>query len=77
MNMKLKMPKILEPGKNILRLRKGEELLFWILHKIMEIICFSANVLQCNIAYSIVYVQLHYEFFYLLFIVIFLSCQSR
>ena len=71
------MPKILEPGKNILRLRKGEELLFWILHKIMEIICFSANVLQCNIANSIVYVQLHFEVFYLLFIVIFLSCQSR
>ena len=34
------MPKIQELAKNSTypRLRKGEELLFWILHKIMEII---------------------------------------
>ena len=31
------MPIIQEHAKNILRLRKGEELLFWILHKIKEI----------------------------------------
>ena len=42
------------------RLRKGEELLFWILHKIMEIVCVSANVCQCNIAYSFVLVHLSY-----------------
>ena len=30
------MPKIEEYSKNIVRLRKGQELLFWILHKIME-----------------------------------------
>ena len=40
------MPKISEHSK---RLRKGKERLFWILHKIMEIICFLANVCQCNI----------------------------
>ena len=36
------------------RLRKGEEFLFWILHKIMEIILFLANVHQCNIAFGVV-----------------------
>ena len=35
-------------SKIILKLRKGEELLFWILHKIMEIVCFSTNVPQCQ-----------------------------
>ena len=30
----------------------------WILHKIMEIICFSSNVHQCIIADSVVHVQL-------------------
>ena len=39
------------------RLREDAELLFWILHKIMEILCFSAKVYQCNIAFSAVYVQ--------------------
>ena len=36
-----------------LRLRKGEELVFWILHKVTVTICFSDNVRQCNIAYSV------------------------
>ena len=58
------MPKIEEHAKNILRLRKGEERLFWILHKIMEIVSFSVYVHQCNIAFS---VQLCFKFFYLLF----------
>ena len=35
-------------SKIILKLRKGEELLFWILHKIMEIVCFSTHVHQCQ-----------------------------
>ena len=43
--------------KNVLRtyrkLRKSEELLFWILYEIMGIPCFSANVRQCNIAYGV------------------------
>ena len=30
------------------RLKKGEEILFWILYRIMEIFDFSANVRQCN-----------------------------
>ena len=50
------MPKIYEHAKNILWPRKGEELLFWILD--MEIVCFSANVRQCNITFSVVHVQL-------------------
>ena len=32
-------------------MKKGEELLLWILHKIMEIICFSDNVHQCILLY--------------------------
>ena len=43
------MPKISEHSKNKLRLRNGKERLFWILHKIMVIICFLANVCRCNI----------------------------
>ena len=46
------MPNIEKYSKNIPSLKKGEELSFWILHKIMEIICFSANVRQCKIAFS-------------------------
>ena len=45
---KMRPPK--EHAKNMLRLRKGEELLCWILHKIMESIGFSASVRQCNIS---------------------------
>ena len=42
---------------------KGEELLFWILHKIEEMICFSAYVRQCNYMYtnSAVLVQLCFK----------------
>ena len=35
------------------RSRKGEGLLFWILHTIIKIAGFSANVCQCNIAHSV------------------------
>ena len=38
------MSKIQEHAKNILRPRKDKELLFMMLHKIMEIILFSVNV---------------------------------
>ena len=38
--------------------RKSEELVFWILHKIIEMICFSVNVRQYNIACDVVQVQL-------------------
>ena len=34
----------------------GEEIILWILHKIV-ILFFSANVLQCNIAFDFVHVQ--------------------
>ena len=67
------MPKIYDHAKNILRLRKGEELLCCMLHKIMEIICFSANVRQCNIAFSVMHVHVYLKSF--LFIIIFLSCR--
>ena len=56
------MSNILERAKNILRLSKGEELLFWILHKIMEIIFFSVTVHQCNVAFGVVHVQLYFKF---------------
>ena len=50
--------------ESILRLRKDEELLFWRLHKIIHgIIYFSANVYQCNIADTVVHVQLCFYFF--------------
>ena len=49
------------PIMNIPKLRKGEELLLWILHEIMEIVCFSANVRQCNIAFGVVHVQLCFK----------------
>ena len=42
------------------RQRKGEEILFWILHKIMEINCFSADIDQCNIADSVVRAELFF-----------------
>ena len=46
--------------KNMLRiyprLRKGEELIVWMLHKIVEIICFSANIHHCILAFSGVHV---------------------
>ena len=48
-NVRVKLLKIEEHAKNILRARKGEELLFWILHENMEIICLSADArrVQC------------------------------
>ena len=45
------MRKMYQHAGNIPRLRKGEELLFWMLHKN------SANDHQCNTAYSAVRVQ--------------------
>ena len=45
------------------KLRKGEERLSWILHKVMEILCLAANISQCNIAFSIVHVQLCFKSF--------------
>ena len=67
------MTKIEEHSKNILRLRKGQELLFWILQKITETTCFSVHVHQCNIAFSVVHVQVYFVSF--LIIIIFLSCR--
>ena len=57
------MPNIEDHAKYILRLRKEEELLFWILHKMMEILPFSGNGHQCNIAYGVVHVQLCFWYF--------------
>ena len=37
------MPKILEDAKNILRQREDKKNIFWMLHKILKIICFSTN----------------------------------
>ena len=45
------MPKIEKPTKNILRLREDGE--FGQMYKIVEIICFSASVRQCNAAYGV------------------------
>ena len=44
-----------------------------ILHKFMEIICFPANYCQCNIAYSVVHVQLCFEPFFIYYYTAFLS----
>ena len=53
------MPKI---HKNMLRTYRRlskDELLFWIMLKNHgNIVCFSTNVRQCNIAYSVVHEQL-------------------
>ena len=69
------MPQIEEHAKNILRLRKGEEPLFWMLHKVLEIVYFSATVIknihQCNITFSFVHVQVSFNYF--LFVIMFLS----
>ena len=46
-------------------LRKGEELLFWIQHRIVEIICFSVDVRQRNIICSVVHVQLCFQIFFI------------
>ena len=56
-------------GLPYLRLRKGEELLFWILHKIMVVICFSAER-SYNITYSLKPVQLCLDLFMNILIVI-------
>ena len=56
------MPKIYEHAKNMPRLRKAEELLFGILTVQNHIItCFSTNLRQCNIAYSVIHVQLCFK----------------
>ena len=61
------MPNILGHAKNILEAEEKQRALFWILHKLimpfMETTCFSATVRQCNIAYSVVHVQLYFEIF--------------
>ena len=45
---------------------EDEETLFWILYKILETICVSSIVHQCNIAFSAVHVQVCFNSFYLL-----------
>ena len=42
-------PKLKNMLRTYYKLGKGEELLFCILYKTMEILCFSANVRQCDI----------------------------
>ena len=60
------------------RLRKGEDLLVWKRRKTltMVVICFSANVCQCNIAYSIVHVQLCFKSFFINYYISFLLAGS-
>ena len=60
-----KYPKFKNKLRTPARPRKGEELLFWILHKIMEINCFSANDRQYNIGNRIVCIALFVNHFYL------------
>ena len=60
------MPKIKEHSKNIMRLTKGEELLFWILHKIMDMVCLSVDVRQRNVAFNVVHVQFVLNRFYVI-----------
>ena len=66
------MPKIYEHDKNILEAEERRRT-FTLLYKIMEIICVSANVRQCNVS---LYVLCMYNFAFLksfLFGVIILS----
>ena len=57
-------------------LRKGEELLIWILHKIMYVNnLFSDNVCQCNITYSVVHVELCFKSFLFIIIILYLCFQ--
>ena len=52
-------PKLKNMLRTNVRLSKDEELLFYILYKIMEIISFSAIFFQCSIAYSVEHVKGH------------------
>ena len=58
----------------ILELRKGKELLFRILHKIMELMCFSYDVHQCNITDIVVRVQLCFQMCLILYYYYIFSC---
>ena len=56
-----KRPKFKNMLRTYPRLRKGKELLFWILHKVTAIIVSRLNVCHCNIIYSVVLLNI---FFY-------------
>ena len=59
-------------------MRKGEELLFCLLHKIIiEIACFSVIVRQCNIAFSVVHVHVQVCFSSFLFLIIFVQGSGQ
>ena len=58
------MPKIWKHSKNIYsEAEERQRTLIWILHKILEIIVFSANVHHCNIAVSVVHEQVCFKSF--------------
>ena len=54
-----------------------EKLSSWILHKIVEIILFVADVYQCNIAFSVLYAcaKLFYIYFHL-FLYLFIASKG-
>ena len=59
-------------------MRKAEELLFWILHKIMmETIFFLDNVHQYNIAFSVVHVQVCIKSFAFVIISLYFFLPAR
>ena len=68
-NVRLKNPQNLRTFQEHTELRKGEELICWILHKITKTVSyFSTNVYQGNIAFSVVHVQVCIYFFVIIFL---------
>ena len=51
-------------GNLIPRLKRCKELLIWMLHKTIERSFFSADVSQCNVAFSVVHVQVYFKCFF-------------
>ena len=67
------MPQIQEHAKNILRLRKGEELLLWILQKIMK--KDLSRQIYISETSSLALCLHNFVFRYFQFIILFIYCQ--
>ena len=72
------MPKIYEHDKNILEAEERRRT-FTLLYKIMEIICVSANVRQCNVSLYVLCMHVQLCFFKIFFIwcyhIVFMSAR--
>ena len=75
-----KRPKFKNMLRTYPRLRKGKELLFWILHKVTAIIVSRLNVRHCNIIYSVVLLNIFFINCYLSFLCVYASgwlCECK